>query len=78
MERTGKKKEKKSRTAKFEVCSIEISNLVAIQISEMLRGFVWGKAWLALLPYNSFKFSDLKMLPFPEYITQYAETLQDY
>ena len=27
---------------------------------------------------NSIKFSDLKMLPFPEYITLYAETLQDY
>ena len=39
MERAGKL----SRTAKFEVCSIEIYNinLVAVQISDISRGFVW-------------------------------------
>ena len=38
-----KKQEKISRTATFEVYSIEMSNLVAVQISEILRGFVWEK-----------------------------------
>ena len=38
MERTGKI----SRTAKFEICSIGIYNLVAVQISEILR-LVWEK-----------------------------------
>ena len=42
-----KEQEKLSRTVKSEVCSIEIwdrnMKLVAAQISEILRGFVWEK-----------------------------------
>ena len=44
--RNGKSKKKISRTVRFEVCSIEILNMVAVQISEILRGFVWGKKLL--------------------------------
>ena len=40
MGRAGKKK---STTTKFEICSIEMENLVAVQISRILRGFVWEK-----------------------------------
>ena len=37
-----------------------------------------GKSCWRASHINSIKFSDLKMLPFLEYIAQCAETLQDY
>ena len=53
------------RTAKFEVCSIERENLVMVQISEILRRFVWEKVAGGHSSHiNCIKFSDLKMLPF--------------
>ena len=53
---------------------------MVVYVSEILRGFVWEKVaggqGLPSSHINSiFKYSDLKMLPFPEYIPEYAEML---
>ena len=52
---------KKSRTAKFEVCNSfkHTENFVAVQISEILRGFVWEKLAIQQL------FPIQILLPFP-------------